>query len=127
VLANDPFDDVAVDPASVRIVAIPAHGHAEVNSVTGAIDYTPDTGFLGVERIHYVVSDTLQNGGWSRSTRPFAPTTDMVRSGHRLALQCRLKLVGALSSFVTRFSDHQGKDEKTPKRARSSAVRAGDS
>jgi hypothetical protein len=46
-------------PASVTIQSEPEHGSATVNSSTGVITYTPDTGFSGSDSFTYTISDDL--------------------------------------------------------------------
>jgi len=57
VLANDHDPDGALLPESATIVKPPSHGSATVNPSTGAIDYTPASGFVGTDTLKYVVAD----------------------------------------------------------------------
>ena len=59
VLANDtdPDGNDKIDPASVRIVAPPAHGTVRVNPATGAVTYTPPAGYSGADSFTYTVAD----------------------------------------------------------------------
>ena len=54
VLAND--SDPNNDPLTVTITSNPGHGTATLNS-NKTITYTPDTGFRGVDRFTYAISD----------------------------------------------------------------------
>jgi len=56
VLSNDTGP---VNPATVAIVALPIDGTAEPDRVTGAVTYTPDPGFVGVDTFTYIVQDNL--------------------------------------------------------------------
>ncbi len=54
ILANDqPFN--AINKASVQVTSAPANGSISVNSVTGAITYTPNAGFSGIDHFVYQV------------------------------------------------------------------------
>jgi hypothetical protein len=60
-LANDKAGNntsVALNPASVAITAAPLHGTTSVNGTTGAITYTPTTGYTGYDTLTYQVCDT---------------------------------------------------------------------
>ncbi len=56
VLAND-SDDVSLDLSSVTITQQPANGTVSVNVTTGAITYTPNAGYSGVDGFAYQVCD----------------------------------------------------------------------
>jgi ELWxxDGT repeat protein len=58
VLANDAPVATALDQSSVSVVSHPAHGSVTVNSGTGAIVYTPQAGFSGMDQLTYQVTDT---------------------------------------------------------------------
>ncbi|MTD16653.1 tandem-95 repeat protein [Nakamurella sp. YIM 132087] len=60
VLANDttPPGGAPLDPASVTVTSAPAHGTTTVNTTTGAVTYTPATGFSGTDSYTYRVCDT---------------------------------------------------------------------
>lgn len=45
----------SLDPASVTVVTNPSNGGAVVNTSTGDITYTPNTGFLGLDTLVYQV------------------------------------------------------------------------
>jgi hypothetical protein len=60
-LANDHSDDGQIDPASVRWISLPQHGQLAAGPTDGTFVYTPDTGFLGVDRFTYVVTDDRGN------------------------------------------------------------------
>jgi hypothetical protein len=57
VLANDTDADGTVDPATVAVVSAPANGGTAVNATTGAITYTPNAGFAGLDTFTYTVND----------------------------------------------------------------------
>ncbi len=58
-LANDAPGNVggSLFPSSVTVVSAPSHGTASVNTVTGEITYTPATGYVGNDTLHYNVCD----------------------------------------------------------------------
>ncbi|OQP43706.1 hypothetical protein A4D02_09485 [Niastella koreensis] len=59
-LANDKAGNntsVALNPASVSVTTAPLHGTTSVNSSTGAITYTPTTGYTGYDTLIYQVCD----------------------------------------------------------------------
>jgi ELWxxDGT repeat protein len=58
VLANDAGTAAALDQSSVSVVSHPAHGSVTINTATGAIVYTPQTGFSGMDQLTYQVADT---------------------------------------------------------------------
>jgi hypothetical protein len=55
----------ALVPGTVTIITQPSDGTATVNSSTGAIVYTPKTGFVGVDTVTYTVADV--NGDTSNT------------------------------------------------------------
>ncbi|EBA08680.1 Ig-like domain-containing protein [Sagittula stellata] len=59
-LANDTDADVG-DVLTVTSVGTPANGTATLDPTTGEVTYTPNAGFIGVERIPYTIDDG--NGG----------------------------------------------------------------
>jgi uncharacterized repeat protein (TIGR01451 family)/gliding motility-associated-like protein len=58
VLANDYDEDGNLSPTSVTIVTAPLHGATSVNAITGAVTYTPNTGYYGPDSYVYRVCDT---------------------------------------------------------------------
>ena len=59
VLANDSDPD-GLDNSSVTIVSAPSDGTiTNINTVTGAVTYTPDTGYTGADAFTYTVDDAL--------------------------------------------------------------------
>ena len=58
VLANDTDAGGTINPSSVAVTTAPAHGSTAVNASTGAITYTPTTGFIGTDTFKYDVADT---------------------------------------------------------------------
>ncbi len=61
VLANDTDTNGTLHPASVTIVDGPTHGTLTVNTTTGAITYTPTTGYTGADSFTYTVMDNDGN------------------------------------------------------------------
>ena len=57
VLANDTDSDGNIDPTSVTITEQPKHGTTSVNPTTGAITYTPDLNFNGLDTLIYRICD----------------------------------------------------------------------
>ena len=58
VLANDTGGGGTLNPASVTVSTAAGHGTTAVNATTGAITYTPATGFYGTDTFRYTVADT---------------------------------------------------------------------
>jgi hypothetical protein len=61
VLLNDEAGDNPLDPSSVIIENAVSHGTTEINPVTGAIKYTPNSTFIGVDTFTYKVCDNSSN------------------------------------------------------------------
>jgi hypothetical protein len=61
VLANDTDAQGNIVPSTVAVGTPPAHGTAVVNSVTGAVTYTPTLGYLGPDSFTYTVQDAAGN------------------------------------------------------------------
>jgi len=57
VLANDSDPEGNLDAASVTVISAPANGTTSVDTSTGAITFTPDTGFQGMDSFAYTVDD----------------------------------------------------------------------
>ncbi len=59
VIGNDTDADGSIDPTTVAIVGGqgPSNGSVVVDAVTGAITYTPTTGFTGTDTFQYTVQD----------------------------------------------------------------------
>jgi hypothetical protein len=61
VLANDiPAPGTTINPASVRITALPLHGTAVANA-NGTVTYTPALNYLGADSFAYTVSNSAGN------------------------------------------------------------------
>ncbi len=62
-LSNDQSGNpgVALVPGSVTVTDAPASGTTSVNATTGAITYTPNTGFVGTDTLTYSVTDANGN------------------------------------------------------------------
>ncbi len=58
VLANDTDPETSVVPASITIVTQPANGGVSINTTTGIITYTPNSGFFGTDTFVYSACDT---------------------------------------------------------------------
>jgi Bacterial Ig domain len=56
---TDPNAGGAIDPTSVKIVTAVAHGKTTINTTTGAITYTPTSGYTGPDSFTYTVKDKL--------------------------------------------------------------------
>ncbi len=54
---NDTDSDGYIDTTTVTIVAQPSNGTVNVNSISGAVTYTPDSGFFGTDQFTYTVND----------------------------------------------------------------------
>ena len=67
VLGNDADIDGTLDATSVEVVDAPASGTTSVNAATGAINYTPNAGFTGIDSLTYRVRDT--QGNWSNAAK----------------------------------------------------------
>ena len=52
-------------PNSVKVVGAPADGGTSINTTTGAITYTPNAGFVGIDSFTYTVADV--NGAVSNT------------------------------------------------------------
>ena len=57
VLANDTSAGGTLNPASIKIVVSPTHGTAVVTN--GEVQYTPTTGYSGLDTLQYSVQDNL--------------------------------------------------------------------
>ncbi len=57
VLANDTDVDGTIDPTTVSTVSGPAHGSVSVDSISGEVTYTPNTGYDGTDSFTYTVQD----------------------------------------------------------------------
>ncbi len=66
VVINSLYNDASgntggsLNPGSVTVTTAPAHGTTSVNSLTGAITYTPANGFEGMDTLTYTVCDNTQ-------------------------------------------------------------------
>ena len=57
VLANDSDVDGGIDSRTVSMIGAPSQGSININSVNGAITYTPSANFNGEDSFNYVVKD----------------------------------------------------------------------
>lgn len=57
VLSNDTDPENAINSNSITIVSNPSNGILSVNTTTGQITYTPNTGFFGTDAFTYSVCD----------------------------------------------------------------------
>lgn len=60
-LANDQRETPAWGQTAVQLVELPEHGSATVNAQTGEITYTPQAGFVGLDRLTYTATDSVGN------------------------------------------------------------------
>jgi ELWxxDGT repeat protein len=58
VLNNDGAASGSLDQSSITLVSQPSHGTVTINTATGAIVYTPQAGFSGMDELSYQMSDT---------------------------------------------------------------------
>ena len=77
VLANDSDPDSGPSPLVVRAVTSPAHGTSAI--VTGGISYVPSTGFYGVDRFNYTITD-----GTAMATAAVAVTVNSTAKAYDL-------------------------------------------
>jgi hypothetical protein len=47
-----------LNPATVTVVSLPAHGTVSVDTTSGAITYTPTSGYVGTDSLQYTVADS---------------------------------------------------------------------
>jgi uncharacterized protein YjdB len=69
----------SLDPASVTVTVSPQHGGTSVNAGTGAITYTPTTGFIGIDTLTYRVCVSGEPANCATAIQIItvnAPTTD---------------------------------------------------
>lgn len=67
VLANDSDHENDIDPSSCTIITNPAYGNVDINLTTGAVTYTPEQDFTGLDKFAYQVSDLaghVSNPAW---------------------------------------------------------------
>ncbi|MBI1193738.1 MAG: tandem-95 repeat protein [Bacteroidetes bacterium] len=67
-LANDTDPDGSADPASVTVIAGPAHGSTLLNPATGEVRYAPDANYAGPDTFRYRVCDDGIPAGCSEAT-----------------------------------------------------------
>ncbi|MCL1142371.1 Ig-like domain-containing protein [Shewanella gaetbuli] len=58
ILANDTDEEGGIVVANVIIVQQPVHGSLSVSTASGAVTYTPDNHYYGVDNFRYKVTDT---------------------------------------------------------------------
>ncbi|MBU1048687.1 tandem-95 repeat protein [Candidatus Bipolaricaulota bacterium] len=63
ILANDSDSDGSINPATVTITKDPKNGSARIDSTTGIVSYSPDSGACGDDYFKYTVADN--DGGVS--------------------------------------------------------------
>ncbi len=59
VAANDSDEDGTLDLSSVAVTTGPGHGSITINSTTGAITYTPNVNYFGLDSLFYTIDDNL--------------------------------------------------------------------
>jgi gliding motility-associated-like protein len=101
VVVNDIDIDDNLDITSVTIVSQPVYGNASVETLTGSVNYTPDTEFYGEDSFRYQVCDTEG-----------ACQTAMVKvtvKGHNIPPECENDTIymsdGELVSFSVLIND----------------------
>jgi len=57
VLSNDSDSDGVLVPSSVLVTSVPSNGGTSVNTTTGAVTYTPNPDFNGLDTFTYTVED----------------------------------------------------------------------
>jgi hypothetical protein len=77
VLADDTDPGGTINPASVAVKTAAGHGATAVNAATGAITYTPATGFSGTDTFTYTVANTngLTSGPATVTVNVIAPVS----------------------------------------------------
>ncbi|KAF0191356.1 MAG: hemagglutinin/hemolysin-like protein [Gammaproteobacteria bacterium] len=60
VLANDSSANGVLNPATVTLASLPAHGNADISS-NGNITYTPDLDYSGADSFTYTMRDIVDN------------------------------------------------------------------
>ena len=58
-IENDSSPGGHIEPGTLRAVSLPAHGSLAIDLASGFVTYTPDKGFVGLDKARYVVSDSL--------------------------------------------------------------------
>jgi len=82
VVANDTDDDGTINPGSVRLVSLPAHGTA-VLTQSGSVTYTPNSGYEGSDTFTYTVADNqgaTSNDATVTVTSSVTPTVTVTAS-----------------------------------------------
>ena len=89
VLANDSDPDGSLNPSTVTIITEPSNGSTAINATSGAITYTPHSGFSGTDTFGYRVKD---NEGRESNTATVTVTVkDGSSSTHSVYLPAVLK------------------------------------
>ncbi len=103
IIANDSDPDGSVDPASVNISNAPANGSASVDAQTGAVTYSPDSGFTGNDEFSYTVRD---NEGAESNTAVVFINVTAGGGTQILTLQptddAQVKLTDATNNYATK-------------------------
>ena len=84
ILLNDMDDDGTIDPASVVITQLPAHGQVTIDRSSGQAEYLPASDFVGDDSFRYIVRDDMGFGSnealvtvsVSAATAPFQNAAD---------------------------------------------------
>ena len=82
VTINDTDADGTIDLATVAITQAPANGGVSVNTVTGVVTYTPNSGYFGTDTFKYRVND---NDGVVSNEATVTVTVNQVLVTHPLA------------------------------------------
>jgi hypothetical protein len=104
VLANDTSAGGTLNPASINVVIPPAHGTAVVTS--GAVVYTPATGYSGLDTFQYSVQDNLGTVS-NVATVSIEVTAPPSSGGHSGGGAIGVLELAALAAFVLRAALRQ--------------------
>lgn len=117
VLSNDSDSDGTLVPGSVTVVTPPSNGSTVIAAGTGAVTYTPSSGFVGSDSFEYTVEDNdgaasnnatatiIVNAASGTSTLTFSPTDDgqvkLTAPGNNYGAKTTMKVEeGKFSSYM---------------------------
>ena len=83
ILGNDTDADGSLQPATVKIATVPTDGSTAIDTTTGAITYTPNGGFSGMDSFTYTVKDDA--GGESDAATVKIDVNDTPVAGNDIA------------------------------------------
>ena len=78
ITANDYDTDGEIDPTTVSIVDYPTNGSVQVDSINGNISYTPDIGFVGIDKLNYTICDDEGLISNQCNVKIYVITSDMI-------------------------------------------------